>query len=212
MTVPNGLPSAVSTSTTTNNSTTTPINAPTVTLVDLAQGITRLDSFCSTLTIGELHKLCQRPKELRLIYDFNNLLKSASNNDTSISSPTPATSFLHYVIQMANQCLTAINDRQCQSEMKITKKNNGKKQQTTRSKCFCSCCSHQHSLGTKEQRRPITKATNSPNAEICALLQMPQSIPSQEMMISGNEDIANLQGQYCRAMKQKRIFYLCSSM
>lgn len=94
---------------------------------------------------------------------------------------------------MANQCLTTINDRQCSSESKITKKSTTKKQQLSRSKCFCSCCSHQHSLGGKEQRRPSTKAANSPNAEICALLQMPQSIPTQDMIINGNDDLSTLQ-------------------
>jgi len=140
------------------------------------------------LTIGELQKLLQRPKELRLIYDFNNLSRTTNINDSSSS-----TAFLHYVIQMANQCLTTIADRQSQLEMKTTKKSTTKKQQTSRSKCYCSCCSHQHSLGTKDPRRPSAKAANSPNAEICALLQMPQSIPSQDMLIGANDDIATMQ-------------------
>jgi hypothetical protein len=94
---------------------------------------------------------------------------------------------------MANQCLTTIADRQSQLEMKTTKKSTTKKQQISRSKCFCSCCSHQHPLSTKDQRRPSAKATNSPNAEICALLQMPQSIPTQDMIISANDDILTVQ-------------------
>jgi hypothetical protein len=165
---------------------------PIVTLLDISQGITRLHPSCSTLTVGELQKLCQRPKELRLIYDFNSLLRTSNVNDSP--SASASTAFLHYVIHMANQCLTAINDRQCQSEMKTTKKTNSKKQQTSRSKCYCSCCSHQHQLPTKEQRRPSAKATNSPNAEICALLQMPQSIPTQDMIMGNNDDISTLQG------------------
>lgn len=164
-------------------------NPSPITLIDLSSGITRHHPSSSVLNIGELHKLCQRPKELRLVYDFTNLYRTNSTNDTSSSS----TAFLHYVIQMANQCLTAINDRQCSSESKITKKSNAKKQQLSRSKCFCSCCSHQHPLGGKEQRRPSTKAANSPNAEICALLQMPQSIPTQDMIINGNDDLSTLQ-------------------
>jgi uncharacterized protein with WD repeat len=77
--------------------------------------------------------------------------------------------------------------------MKTTKKTNTKKQQTSRSKCFCSCCSHQHSLGPKDQRRPSAKAANSPNAEICALLQMPQSIPTQDMIMNTNDEISTAQ-------------------
>ncbi|UJR35597.1 hypothetical protein I4U23_028348 [Adineta vaga] len=166
-------------------------NHSTVTLTDISQGMTRINSICSTLTIGELQKLLQRPKEVRLTYDFNNLSRTTNINDTSSS-----TAFLHYVIQMANQCLTSIVDRQTQLEMKTTKKSNTKKQQTSRSKCFCSCCSHQHPINSKEQRRPSAKATNSPNAEICALLQMPQSIPSQDTMIPTNEDILTVQTSF----------------
>ncbi len=140
------------------------------------------------MTIGELQKLLQRPKELRLIYDFNNLSRTTNINDSSSS-----TAFLHYVIQMANQCLTSIADRQSQLDMKTTKKSTTKKQQISRSKCFCSCCSHQHQLGTKDPRRPSTKAANSPNTEICALLQMPQSIPTQDMIIGANDDILTVQ-------------------
>ncbi|CAF0866233.1 unnamed protein product [Adineta steineri] len=164
-------------------------NNSVITLTDITQGMTRLNSSFLTLTIGELQKLLQRPKELRLTYDFNNLSRTTNMNDSSSSSTT----FLHYVIQMANQCLTSIADRQSQLEMKTTKKINTKKQQTSRSKCFCSCCSHQHPINTKEQRRPPTKATNSPNAEICALLQMPQSIPSQDMMMNSNDDVLTVQ-------------------
>jgi len=94
---------------------------------------------------------------------------------------------------MANQCLTTIADRQSQLEMKTTKKPTTKKQQTSRSKCYCSCCSHQHPMGPKEQRRPSAKAANSPNAEICALLQMPQSIPTHDMMTGANDDISIVQ-------------------
>ncbi|CAF2380202.1 unnamed protein product [Rotaria sp. Silwood2] len=166
----------------------TSANNPTVTLADISQGITRNNSLFSILTIGELQKLLQRPKELRLIYDFNNLSRTTNTNDCM--SPT---SFLRYVIQMANQCLTAMADRQSQLEMKTTKKPSTKKQQTSRSKCYCSCCTHQHPLNTKEQRRPSAKAANSPNAEICALLQMPQSIPTQDMMIGTNDDILTVQ-------------------
>ncbi|CAF3382068.1 unnamed protein product [Rotaria sp. Silwood1] len=173
-------PSTTTLSTLTNNST--------VTVVDVSQGITRNNSLFSTLNIGELQKLLQRPKELRLIYDFNNLSRTTNTNDC-ISS----TSFLHYVIQMTNQCLTAMADRQSQLEMKTTKKTNTKKQQISRSKCYCSCCTHQHPFNTKEQRRPSAKAANSPNAEICALLQMPQSIPTQDMMIGTNDDILTVQ-------------------
>ena len=150
--------------------------------------MTRLNPSFLTLTVGELQKLLQRPKELRLIYDFNNLSRINNMNDSS--SPT---AFLHYVIQMANQCLTTIADRQLQLEMKTIKKTNTKKQQTSRSKCYCSCCSHQHPFNTKDPRRPSTKAANSPNAEICALLQMPQSIPPQDMMIGANDDILTVQ-------------------
>jgi hypothetical protein len=93
---------------------------------------------------------------------------------------------------MANQCLTSIAERQLQTEIKTVKKPNTKKQQISRSKCYCSCCSYhqQHQLGIKDQRRPSTKAANSPNAEICALLQMPQSIPTQDY---SNEDILTVQ-------------------
>ena len=157
--------------------------------------MTRVNNIYSTLTIGELQKLLQRPKELRLTYDFNNLTRTSNINDTSSS-----TAFLHYVIQMANQCLASIADRQTQLEMKITKKSNTKKQQTSRSKCFCSCCSHQHPINTKEQRRPAAKATNSPNAEICALLQMPQSIPTQDMMIPSNDEILTVQTSFSGAI------------
>ncbi|CAF0872986.1 unnamed protein product [Rotaria sp. Silwood1] len=173
-------PSTTTLSTSTNNST--------VTVVDVSQGITRNNSLFSTLNIGELQKLLQRPKELRLIYDFNNLSRTTNTNDCITS-----TSFLHYVIQMTNQCLTAMADRQSQLEMKTTKKTNTKKQQISRSKCYCSCCTHQHPFNTKEQRRPSAKAANSPNAEICALLQMPQSIPTQDMMIGTNDDILTVQ-------------------
>jgi hypothetical protein len=167
---------------------TTSTNNSTVTLADTSQGVTRLNPLFSTLTIGELQKLFQRPKEIRLIYDFNNLSRTTNINDSL--SPT---AFLHYVIQMANQCLTTIADRQSQLEMKTTKKPTTKKQQTSRSKCYCSCCSHQHPIGPKEQRRPSAKAANSPNAEICALLQMPQSIPTQDMMTGANDDISIVQ-------------------
>ncbi|CAF1109270.1 unnamed protein product [Adineta ricciae] len=170
---------------------TAPTTSSPVTLADISQGMTRVNNIYSTLTIGELQKLLQRPKELRLTYDFNNLTRTSNINDTSSS-----TAFLHYVIQMANQCLTSIADRQTQLEMKITKKSNTKKQQTSRSKCFCSCCSHQHPINTKEQRRPAAKATNSPNAEICALLQMPQSIPTQDMMIPSNDEILTVQTSF----------------
>jgi hypothetical protein len=92
---------------------------------------------------------------------------------------------------MANQCLTSIAERQLQTEIKTAKKPNTKKQQTSRSKCYCSCCSyHQHQLNTKDLRRPTAKTSNSPNAEICALLQMPQSIPTQDF---SNEDILTVQ-------------------
>ncbi len=161
---------------------TTTTNNPTVTLADLSQGITRTNPLFSTLTIGELQKLLQRPKELRLIYDFNNL----SRTNTNESSPT---AFLHYVIQMANQCLTSIAERQLQTEIKTAKKTNTKKQQISRSKCYCSCCPY-HQLNIKDQRRPLTKAANSPNAELCAFLQMPQSIPPQDF---ANEDILTVQ-------------------
>ncbi|CAF0720324.1 unnamed protein product [Rotaria sordida] len=173
---------------TTTTTSSTSANNSTVTLADISQGLTRNNSLFSTLTIGELQKLLQRSKELRIIYDFNNLSRITNTNDC-ISS----TSFLHYVIQMANQCLTAMADRQSQLEMKTTKKTNTKKQQTSRSKCYCSCCTHQHALNTKEQRRPSAKTANSPNAEICALLQMPQSIPTQDMMIGTNDDILTVQ-------------------
>jgi len=168
---------------------TTTTNNPTVTLADLSQGITRSNPLFSTLTIGELQKLLQRPKELRLIYDFNNLSRTNPNESSSSSSPT---AFLHYVIQMANQCLTSIAERQLQTEIKIVKKPNTKKQQILRSKCYCSCCPyhHQHQFNIKDQRRSSTKASNSPNAEICALLQMPQSIPNQDF---SNEDILTVQ-------------------
>jgi hypothetical protein len=93
---------------------------------------------------------------------------------------------------MANQCLTSIAERQIQTEIKTAKKTNTKKQQTSRSKCYCSCCSyhHQHQFNIKDQRRPTAKTSNSPNAEICALLQMPQSIPPQDF---SNEDILTVQ-------------------
>ena len=94
--------------------------------------------------------------------------------------------------------------------MKTMKKVNTKKQQTSRSKCYCSCCSHQHALGTKEQRRPSTKAANSPNSEICALLQMPQSIPTQDVIISGSDEITtaqiSLQGNNMSSNVSKAIF------
>lgn len=151
--------------------------------------MTRPNPSFSTLTIGELQKILQRPKELRLTYDFNNLLRSTHSNDCFSS-----TAFLHYVIQISNQCLSTIADRQTSLEMKAMKKPNTKKQQVSRSKCFCSCCSHQHPLGSKEQRRPTNKATNSPNAEICALLQMPQSIPKQDMLAGASEEMSTSQG------------------
>jgi hypothetical protein len=193
--------------------TTVTSNQPLVTLNDVAQGITRAHPACSTLTVGELQKLCQRPKELRLIYDFNNLTR-ANPVTEAVSTPSSShTAFLHYVIQMANQCLTAINERQCPSETKTTKKTNAKKQQTSRSKCYCSCCSHQHPLGPKEQRRPSAKAANSPNAEICALLQMPQSIPSQDLLIGANEEIGAIQGNvritFLRSRKHLILFRTC---
>lgn len=160
-------------------------NNPTITLADLSQGMTRTNPLLSTLTIGELQKLLQRPKELRLIYDFNNLSRANTNE------PSP-TAFLHYVIQMANQCLTSIAERQLQTETKTARKTNTKKQQNARSKCYCSCCPYhqQCQLNIKDQRRPITKASNSPNTEICALLQMPQSIPPQDYT---NEDMLTVQ-------------------
>ncbi|CAF2374979.1 unnamed protein product [Rotaria sp. Silwood2] len=166
---------------------TTTTNNPTITLADLSQGITRTNPLFSTLTIGELQKLLQRPKEIRLIYDFNNLSRTNTNESSSSS-----TTFLHYIIQIANQCLTSIAERQSQTEMKTSKKTNTKKQQISRSKCYCSCCSyhHQHQSANKDQRRTSTKAANSPNAEICALLQMPQTIPNQDF---SNEDILTVQ-------------------
>jgi hypothetical protein len=169
---------------------TTTTNNPTVTLADLSQGITRSNPLFSTLTISELQKLLQRPKELRLIYDFNNLSRSNPNES---SSPT---AFLHYVIQMANQCLTSIAERPAQTENKAAqKKTNTKKQQVSRSKCYCSCCPyhHQQQLHIKDQRRPSAKTTHSPNAEICAFLQMPQSIPMQDF---SNEDLLTVQTSF----------------
>ena len=93
---------------------------------------------------------------------------------------------------MANQCLTSIAERQSQTEIKTSKKPNTKKQQILKSKCYCSCCPYhqQHQLNLKDQRRPSTKAANSPNTEICALLQMPQSIPPQDY---SNEDVLTVQ-------------------
>ncbi|UJR10374.1 hypothetical protein I4U23_014579 [Adineta vaga] len=117
-------------------------NNPFVTLLDLTQGINRINPLFSSLTIGELQKLLQRPKELRLLYDFHNL-----SHTNSTESPN-----------------TFINT---------------KKQQTLRSKCYCSCCAH-HQLNSKDQRRPSTKAIHSQNTELSALLQMSQSIPTQE--------------------------------
>lgn len=159
-------------------------------MTDLSQGITRSNPLFSTLTIGELQKLFQRPKEIRLTYDFNNLIRTNTNEPTSSSSTT--TAFLHYVIQIANQCLTSIAERQTQNEIKTAKKPNGKKQQTSRSKCYCSCCSYhqQHQSNIKDQKRVLPKAANSPNAEICALLQMPQTIPTQDF---SNEDMLTVQ-------------------
>ncbi|CAF0979180.1 unnamed protein product [Rotaria magnacalcarata] len=159
-------------------------NSAVVTLTDISQGISRTNSLFSTLTIGELQKLLQRTKELRLNYDFTSLLRTS--NATDCVSPAY---FLHYVIQTANQCLTTMADRQSQSEIKTTKKPNTKKQQISKSKCFCSCCSHQHSLSTKEPRRSSVKAANSPNTEMCALLPMSQSISTQDMIISAHDDI-----------------------
>lgn len=178
--------------------TTAPIttaNNPTITLADLSQGINRVNPLFSTLTIGELQKLLQRPKEIRLIYDFNNLSRTSATELSSSSSSLPSTTFLHYVIQIANQCLTSIAERQLQTEMKTAKKPNTKKQQTSRSKCYCSCCSyhHQHQFGAKDQKKPIAKAATSPNAEICALLQMPQTIPTQEFT---TEDILTVQTSF----------------
>ncbi|CAF5098020.1 unnamed protein product, partial [Rotaria sp. Silwood1] len=96
---------------------TTTTNNPTITLADLSQGITRTNPLFSTLTIGELQKLLQRPKEIRLVYDFNNLSRMNTNESSSST-----TTFLHYVIQIANQCLTPIAERQSQTEMKTSKK------------------------------------------------------------------------------------------
>ncbi|CAF0992985.1 unnamed protein product [Adineta steineri] len=159
------------------------VNNPTITLADLTQGMTRINSLFSTLTIGELQKLLQRPKELRLIYDFNNLSRTNTNESSS--------TYLHYVIQIANQCLTSIAERQLQTEMKTAKKTNTKKQQILRSKCYCTCCSHHHhQLNTKDQKRSSTKFNNSSNTDICALLQKAQSIPAEEFL---NEDILTVQ-------------------
>jgi len=96
---------------------------------------------------------------------------------------------------MANQCLTSIAERQLQTEIKTTKKPTTKKQQILRSKCYCSCCSyhHQHQFNFKDPRRSSIKASHSPNTDICALLQMPQSIPPQDMMINGTDDILTVQ-------------------
>ncbi|CAF4136831.1 unnamed protein product [Adineta steineri] len=159
------------------------VNNPTITLADLTQGMTRINSLFSTLTIGELQKLLQRPKELRLIYDFNNLSRTNTNELSS--------TYLHYVIQIANQCLTSIAERQLQTEMKTAKKTNTKKQQILRSKCYCTCCSHHHhQLNTKDQKRSSTKVNNSSNTDISALLQKAQSIPAEEFL---NEDILTVQ-------------------
>ncbi|CAF1174340.1 unnamed protein product [Adineta ricciae] len=157
---------------------------PTTGLSDLIQGITRSNSLFSNLTIGELQKLLQRPKELRLLYDF--LPLSRANTTDSPNA------FLHYVIQIANQCLTSLAERQAQTEMKTAKKINTKKQQTVRSKCYCSCCAH-HQLSNKDQRRPSTKMTSSPNTDLCSLLQIPQATTSQE---SSNEDILTVQTSF----------------
>ena len=154
---------------------TTSSNTLSITLADVSQGMTRPNPSFSILTIGELHKIFQRPKELRLTYDFNHFLRSTNSNEVLSS-----TAFLHYIIQTASQCLSTMVDPQTQVDMKTMKKSNTKKQQISRSKCFCSCCTHQHPLGLKEQRRPTTKSTNSPNTDICALLQMPQTIPTSE--------------------------------
>ncbi|CAF0946078.1 unnamed protein product [Adineta steineri] len=70
---------------------TTSTNNSVITLTDITQGMTRLNSSFLTLTIGELQKLLQRPKELRLTYDFNNLSRTTNMNDSSSS-----TTFLHY--------------------------------------------------------------------------------------------------------------------
>lgn len=140
----------------------------------------------STFTIGELQKLLQRPKEFRLIYDFSNLSRSTTNESSPIA-------FLHYVIQMANQCLTSIAERQVQIDSKTSKKPITKKQQQTlKSKCYCSCCPYhqQHQINIKDQRRITTKTTISPNTELCAFLQMPQSIPPQDY---SNDDLLNVQ-------------------
>ena len=162
-------------------STPTTIN-PTVTATDISQGITRLNPLLSTLTVGELQKLLQRPKELRLTYDFHNALRSNGNHEWSSS-----TTFLHYTIQMANQCLAAIADRQSQVDTKTTKRPSAKKQQTSRSKCVCSCCSHhQHSPFAKDQRRPSNKTSHSPNNEIFTLLHM----PNHDTSVAMNDDIS----------------------
>ncbi|CAF4413368.1 unnamed protein product [Rotaria socialis] len=178
------VPVSTTTTTTTATSSMSVNNSTAVTLTDISQGISRANSLFSTLTIGELQKLLQRTKELRLNYDFTSLLRTS--NATDCVSPA---SFLHYVIQTANQCLTTMADRQSQSEIKTTKKTNTKKQQISKSKCFCSCCSHQHSFSTKDQRRSSVKAANSPNTEMCALLPMSQSMSTQDMITSAHDDI-----------------------
>lgn len=162
--------------------------------------MTRPNLSFSTLTIGELHKIFQRPKELRLSYDFNQLLRSTNSNDFSSS-----TGFLHYIIQTANQCLSTMTDRQIQVDMKTVKKPSTKKQQILRSKCICSCCSHQHSLGMKEQRRPTTKAANSPNTDISTLLQTPQSIPYKDMMLGASEEISTFQDSLINSRMNKTL-------
>lgn len=109
------------------------------------------------------------------------------------TNESSSTAFLHYVIQMANQCLTSIAERQLQTEMKTSKKSNTKKQQISKSKCYCSCCSyHQqhHQINTKDQKRPLIKTSISPNTEICALLKMPQTILNQDF---SNDDILTVQ-------------------
>jgi len=158
-------------------------NISTLTLSDLSQGISKSNCLFSTMTIGELQKILQRPKEIRLTYDFNNLSRTTNSNESSSS-----TAFLHYVIQIANQCLTSIADRQSSIETKVTKKPNAKKHQTSRTRCYCSCCSHSHSINSRDQRRPGIKTTNSPNTELCVPIQMP--IVSETISSNNNEEIS----------------------
>ncbi|CAF0807539.1 unnamed protein product [Didymodactylos carnosus] len=144
---------------------------PKITMADLRNGISRTNNFLSSLTIGQIHKMFQRPKELRFVYDFTRRNNIANKDEDDLT-------FLHYIIQLANQCLVNLT---VQKETKTMTKKSTKKQRT---KCLCSCCNHHGKDNNRRITPTTTKIVSNSNEknliknDVNILLQTPKQLPN----------------------------------